>query len=119
MAARTPGLVNADPLQVIRDAVIALRADLADALMPRQALSRVNEVFGLATDWSDIERIRSSPIATAPFDEVLTYATWINQGDRFSGGLIEQYVENGVLVQLFERLLVLNDREDARPPTAG
>ena len=53
------------------------------------------------------ENIKDKKISDLTLDEIVVYCTFINRGERFCDGFIAKFLDNGILVKLFERYLEL------------
>ncbi|RGE20087.1 DUF6508 domain-containing protein [Leucobacter sp. wl10] len=69
-----------------------------------------NHVAGPDHDYmSNIEPLREAPIPSASMSDLSTWFTYLMRGDRFDDGLIAAYIEDGRLLQMFERLVEVAD----------
>ena len=53
------------------------------------------------------EKIKDKPIKDLSLDEICVYCTFIRRGERFCDGHIAKFLDNGILVKLYERYLEL------------
>ena len=54
-----------------------------------------------------IEAVKQKPIAELTLSEISTYFTWIDRGERFCDGHIANFIDNGTVTKLLERLIEL------------
>jgi len=53
------------------------------------------------------EQIKDKEIKDLTLDEIVAYCTFIRRGERFCEGHIAGFLDNGILVKLYERYLEL------------
>lgn len=53
------------------------------------------------------DNIKDKDIKELNIDEIVAYCTFIRRGERFCDGHIAGYLDNGILVKLYERYLEL------------
>ena len=71
-------------------------------------------LYLLGSDYDYIKNmkdIKDKDISTMSLEEIRTFLTHIARGERFCDGLLEGYVENGLLAKALERILELHDSQ--------
>ena len=53
---------------------------------------------------TNIKELKQKPVADYSLNEVYTYLTFINRGERFCEGHISHYIESGKLLELCNKL---------------
>lgn len=59
---------------------------------------------------TNIEHLRDAPISSASMSELSTWFTFLMRGERFRDSYIVEYISDGRLLQMFERLVEIAER---------
>lgn len=70
-----------------------------DTIIGEQIIQNYMEIY---------KQIENKTIEDLSLDEVVAYCTFIRRGERFCDGHIAKFIDNGILVKLYERYLKLN-----------